>query len=175
MLWREVTRDVKRLRKGAKPAKAKGEPVRSAAPPRAPSSSPSVAPAPAKPRRAAGFGLDGATAERLKRGKVEPEATLDLHGMTQAAAHAALAAFVRSAHERGRRCVLVVTGKGSPVERETVPFSLTERPKAGVLKANVPRWLEEAEMRSAVAGVQSAHQRHGGAGALYVYLRRRRG
>lgn len=175
MLWREVTRDVKRLRKGARPAKAKSEPVRSATPPHAPPPSPAIAPAAAKPRRAAGFGLDGATAERLKRGKVEPEATLDLHGMTQAAAHAALAAFLRSAHERGRRCVLVVTGKGSPAEREPVPFSLTERPKAGVLKANVPRWLEEAEMRSAVAGVQSAHQRHGGAGALYVYLRRRRG
>lgn len=175
-LWREVTRDVKRLRAGAKRTSKKRADVPAPAPPTAAAAAPvakPAVPAPAKPRRAAAFGLDGATAERLKRGKVAPDATLDLHGMTQAEAHARLSAFVRRGHELGHRCLLVVTGKGSPAPRDAEPkgFVMPERSKAGVLKLMVPRWLEE---HGVVAGVQNAHQRHGGAGALYVYLRRRR-
>lgn len=152
MLWDEVTRDVRRERASRRKPAAAGAG-------KAPELS--VRPVPAQttaaPRKPASFGIDGATAERLKRGKVEPDAVLDLHGFTQARAHAQLTAFVRRAHERAYRCVLVVTGKGSPT-------------KAGVLRAMVPRWLEEE--RAAVAGVQAAHVKHGGAGALYVYLRR---
>jgi DNA-nicking Smr family endonuclease len=179
-LWDEVMRDVRRLR-GAK-AKAKPEKKRAGRllrePPALPAPArvvvPVVAPV-AKPKKVPAFGIDGATAERLKRGKVEPDATLDLHGMTQARAHDRLVSFVRRAHENGLRCILVVTGKGAPrpARDATAAFDMPERSNAGVLSAMVPRWLEE--LRSLVVGVQSAHQRHGGTGAIYVYLRRKRG
>jgi DNA-nicking Smr family endonuclease len=181
-LWDEVMRDVRRLR-NAKAGKSKPEKKRvarvSREPPALPSPArvaPVVAPT-AKPKKAAvpAFGIDGATAERLKRGKVDPDATLDLHGMTQARAHERLLTFVRRAHESGFRCVLVVTGKGAPrpAREATAAFVMPDRSNAGVLSVMVPRWLEE--LRSVVVGVQSAHQRHGGAGAIYVYLRRKRG
>jgi DNA-nicking Smr family endonuclease len=177
-LWDEVMRDVRRMRgaKPAKPAAEKKRALRVAPALPAPVPAPVVAQA-AKRKLAAQFGVDGATAERLKRGKVEPDATIDLHGMTQAQAHARLVSFVRRAHEHEHRCVLVVTGKGSPLAQreEGRGFVMPERPKAGILKTMVPRWLEEDGLRALVVGVHAAHQRHGGAGALYVYLRRKRG
>lgn len=185
-LWDEVMRDVRRLRGAKAAAKAKLEKkraprvAREAAPLPAPAkpAAPSAAAA-AKPKRAVppAFGIDGATAARLKRGKVEPDATLDLHGLTQGQAHARLVSFVRRAHEHGHRCILVVTGKGAPRSaRETAAgFVMPERSNAGVLRVMVPRWLEEDALRAVVVGVQGAHQRHGGAGAIYVYLRRQRG
>ncbi len=105
-------------------------------------------------------GLDGNTMRRLTRGEIAPTAKLDLHGMTEAAAHGALTAFMLSAHRRGDRLVLVVTGKGSG--------------GPGVLRQNVPRWLEEAPMAKIIAEKRWAHRRHGGEGALYVYLRKKR-
>lgn len=179
-------RDVRRLR-GAKPAKAKLEKKRIGRVLREPPALPAparpaasvAASTAAKPKKASvpPFGMDGATAERLKRGKVEPDATLDLHGMTQAQAHGRLVSFVRRAHEHGFRCILVVTGKGAPraARDEPAAFVMPERSNAGVLRVMVPRWLEEDALRSLVVGVQGAHQRHGGAGAIYVYLRRKRG
>lgn len=178
-LWEHVTRDVRkaRARRVQAAAKAKVAPkvvapiAERPAPVRKPASG---APAPVAVKREVPFGLDGATGERLRRGKIAPEATLDLHGLTQAQAHARLAQFVRLGHEAGSRCLLVITGKGSPSREErSAGFVIAERSKAGVLRMMVPRWLEE--MRAMVTGVQSAHQRHGGAGAFYVYLRRRRG
>ncbi len=105
-------------------------------------------------------GLDGNTLRRLTRGELTPSAKLDLHGLTESAAHSALTAFVLSAHCRGDRLVLIVTGKGS---------SGRER---GVLKKIVPRWLDEAPMAKIIAEKRWAHRRHGGDGALYVYLRK---
>jgi len=107
-------------------------------------------------------GLDGNTARKLKRGELRPDAKLDLHGLTEAGAHRALCAFVLAAYRRGDRLVLVVTGKGSPDP---------ERAR-GVLKAMVPRWLDEAPMAKLIADKRWAHIRHGGEGALYVYLRK---
>lgn len=107
-------------------------------------------------------GLDRATARKLGKGLKRPEARLDLHGMTQDRAHAALTFFLHDCAARGRRCVLVITGKG-PGD-----------PGEGVLRRAVPRWMEAPALRPLVLGVYEAHQRHGGAGALYVYLRRRR-
>jgi DNA-nicking Smr family endonuclease len=180
-LWDEVMRDVRRMR-GAKsvkpPAEKKRTATRVSAAPALPAPAPVPAPAVLKrPKTPAVFGVDGATAERLKRGKVEPDAVIDLHGMTQAQAHARLVSFVKRAHEHAYRCVLVVTGKGSPLAQhdEGRGFVMPERSKAGVLKTMVPRWLEEEGLRALVVGVHAAHQRHGGSGALYVYLRRKRG
>jgi DNA-nicking Smr family endonuclease len=175
-LWEEVMRDVRRAPRRKRPSKSVEPAV--ARKPEAPRIAPTptavarvvVAP-PAKQARPRGMALDGATAERLKRGKVEPDAVIDLHGMTQAQAHARLLAFVRRGHERGERCILVITGKGSvSAERGERGFVMPERSKAGVLRTMVPLWIEE--MRSVVVGVQSAHRKHGGDGAFYVYLKR---
>ena len=103
-------------------------------------------------------GLDRASAERLKRGRYPIEARLDLHGMTQAEAHRALAGFVAGSRAIGRRCVLVITGHG--------------RISGGILKAAVPRWLSEPDLRRHVLAITPAQQRDGGAGALYLLLRK---
>jgi DNA-nicking Smr family endonuclease len=105
-------------------------------------------------------GVDRATAERVKRGRRPIEARLDLHGMTQAEAHSALARFVSGSSAAGRRCVLVITGHG--------------RFSGGILKQAVPRWLNEPGMRRHLLAIAPAQPQHGGAGALYVLLRRMR-
>lgn len=115
-------------------------------------------------------GLDGNTIERLRRGALEPEARLDLHGFTEVAAHGALTRFLRDAAARGQRLVLVVTGKGAPSVQDA-PFGRSDRMR-GVLKTMAPRWLAEPELAGFVADVRIAHRRHGGEGALYVYLRK---
>jgi DNA-nicking Smr family endonuclease len=133
---------------------------------------PPVALAPTRPRAPKATGLDGRTAERLSRGQLAPEAKLDLHGMTEDVAHRALLTFLRSAHARGVRLALVVTGKGA-AQRDDEPFDLgLDSRKRGVLKRMTPRWLQEPELARFVADTRSAHVRHGGAGALYVYLRK---
>lgn len=107
-------------------------------------------------------GLDRRKAERLSRGKLPIEATLDLHGLRQAEAHRRLEIFLAESQAAGKRCVLIVTGKGLHKE------------EGGVLRANVPRWLNEAPNRARVLSFDYAQQKHGGTGALYVLLRRRR-
>jgi DNA-nicking Smr family endonuclease len=129
--------------------------VRSQPIPRVSGPSPAAEPLPPLDRLA---GVDRATAERLKRGRRPVEATLDLHGMTQAEAHRALAAFIAGSRAAGRRCVLVITGHG--------------RASGGVLKAAVPRWLDEPDLRRVVLAIAPAQPQHGGHGALYVLLRR---
>ncbi len=103
---------------------------------------------------------------RMKRGVVsgkhEIDARLDLHGLTQSEAHAALLRFLRNAHARDARLVLVITGKGRGSE-------------PGVLRRQVPQWLGLPEFRAFVIGFEDAHVAHGGEGALYVRVRRGRG
>jgi DNA-nicking Smr family endonuclease len=101
---------------------------------------------------------------RVARGREPIDARLDLHGFTQTQAHAALLRFLRRAQAEGLRMVLVVTGKGTSKGGEA-----HER---GVLKRQVPLWLSLPEFRSLVVGFEDAHVGHGGAGALYVRLRR---
>lgn len=112
-------------------------------------------------------GLDKRTQMRLKRGQVAIEARIDLHGMTQDTAHAALNGFVARSQARGLRCVLVITGKGTRRDE----FG---RYEAGVLKREVPRWLNEGGNREKVLAFVHAQAKDGGGGALYVLLRRRR-
>lgn len=109
-------------------------------------------------------GLDRRTAERIRRGKLPLEGQIDLHGLRQDEAHRVLAGFIDRSHRDGKRAVLVITGKG------------TGRPDSGggVLKANVPRWLNEPRLRPMVLSFHPARQHHGGEGALYVLLRRKR-
>lgn len=104
--------------------------------------------------------VDKRTLERLRLGKMEIESRLDLHGLTQTEAHHRLESFILQQRALGRRCVLVITGKGYRGE--------------GVLKNEVPRWLNEKHLRSHVVSIHYAQLRHGGSGALYVLLRRHR-
>jgi len=120
-----------------------------------------------------GEGLDGATRERLKRGQLDPDARLDLHGFTESAAHHALLLFLKTAQSRGAKLVLVVTGKGARAAAPDEPFHMAaDKPARGVLKTSVPRWLKEPGFSHFVTGTQDAHRRHGGTGALYIYLRK---
>ncbi|MBN9005358.1 MAG: Smr/MutS family protein [Rhizobiales bacterium] len=102
---------------------------------------------------------------QLSRGHKDIDARIDLHGMTQSRAHQALLRFLQQACGDGFTFVLVITGKG----RTTGPES-----ERGVLRRQVPQWLGLPEFRSLVVGFDEAHIGHGGQGALYVRLRRRR-
>jgi DNA-nicking Smr family endonuclease len=115
-------------------------------------------PLPAAPPLDRFAGVDRATADKVKRGRYPVAGRLDLHGMTQAEAHRALTGFVAGARAAGKRCVLVITGHG--------------RITGGVLKVSVPRWLAEPELRRHVLAMAPAQPQHGGAGALYLLLKR---
>lgn len=107
---------------------------------------------------------------RMKRGKLEPEGRIDLHGMTLAEAHPALTGFILQSHAMGRRLVLVITGKGkSGQDYGPIPR------RKGVLRHQVPQWLRMAPMNSCILQISEAHLKHGGGGAYYVYLRKSRG
>jgi DNA-nicking Smr family endonuclease len=106
----------------------------------------------------------------MTRGRSTPEARLDLHGLTLAEAHDDLARFLMRCHAAERRLVLVITGKGSGRGRAG-PYD----PSPGVLRRHVPHWLALPPLDRIVLQTAEAHQRHGGAGALYVYLARRTG
>lgn len=167
-LWAEATRDVKPLRRRtapAPPAKTQATKPPPEPRPKVPRPPAKPSPKPAKPLpldSAAPAGLDRRSAERLRRGQVPIEAKLDLHGMTQARAHAALERFIAGAVASGLRCVLLVTGKGRTQE------------EGGVLKRQVPRWLNEPAFRPHVLAIATARPNHGGEGALYLLLKRRR-
>ncbi|WP_146584537.1 Smr/MutS family protein [Puniceibacterium confluentis] len=113
--------------------------------------------------------MDKKAHTRLKRGKLTPEARIDLHGMTLDQAHPSLIRFILTQQSQGARLVLVITGKG---QREDPYAPMPHR--RGVLKQQVPMWLRMAPVAQAVLQVTEAHIRHGGAGAYYVYLRRNR-
>lgn len=159
-LWRRAMSDARPL-SGEAPAAVTPDP-----PPAAPQPTPRrQSPVVLRPHARAldphrPIDLDRRTWLRLKRGHVEVEQTLDLHGQTQERAHQRLNAFVADAHARGSRCVLVVTGKGLE--------------SGGILRHMVPRWLSEEPNRARVITYSPAQPRHGGAGALYVLIRRRR-
>lgn len=111
--------------------------------------------------------MDAKAFSRMTKGKLAPEARIDLHGLTLAEAHPALMRFVLRAQADGLRLVLVITGKGRPGQDDgPIPR------RAGVLRHQVPVWLRQAPLGAVVQQVAEAHARHGGAGALYVYLRR---
>ena len=177
-LWAHVTSSIKQMRpapkrkpkpaeppvpepepavveeKPAKVSKVRAVPVPVVAPPKPPGPPP-LAPLEPKMRR------------RLSRG-AEVDARLDLHGLTQAAAHTRLHGFLRGAQGSGYSLVLVITGKGD------AGFSMSGQGR-GVLRRLVPQWLSAPEMRTVVVGFEPASRTHGGEGALYVRVRRIRG
>ncbi len=112
-------------------------------------------PAPIQPPQA----IEPGRKRRLTRERDPIDLKLDLHGLDQDRARAALIAFLLRAQDEGVRAVLVITGKGYTGD--------------GVLRRRTPEWLAEPGLRHVVAGVSTAHGRHGGEGALYVALKRR--
>ncbi len=113
---------------------------------------------------------------RIAAGKISIDARLDLHGLRQGEAHSRLRRFLHRCVAEGLSTVLVITGKGGADPSDAHrPFSEdAERPGRGVLRRMVPLWLAEADLRSLVASFRSAGIRHGGEGALYVQLRKRK-
>jgi DNA-nicking Smr family endonuclease len=165
-LWRGVARSIKPLRKRSRveadPAPPAAAPVRPM-----PVAKPRPLPPPVqKPSPPPLAPLGRRFKQDVARGRRAIDGRLDLHGMTQDRAHSALLHFLHSAQARGARTVLVITGKGAPGGDFTA--------ERGVLRRQVPRWLELPELRSLVIGFEQARTGHGGEGALYVSLRRPR-
>jgi DNA-nicking Smr family endonuclease len=182
-LWRHVTRTVTPLRgrrKNAAAAAISAETENQPVPPPRPSaavpkpvaksaaksvpvprSGPKPLPASNEPALAP---LDRRARQRLARGTKEIDARLDLHGRTQSEAHTALLRFLHRAQADGAKTVLVITGKGG----------VSSAGERGVLKRQVPLWLALPEFRGLVVGFGPAALGHGGAGALYVQVRRGR-
>jgi DNA-nicking Smr family endonuclease len=171
-LWRNVARSVKPLRKITEADKPELEPSpKPAASKVRAKSAAAVSPGTIPKPPPALASLDRRLKQRVARGREPIEARLDLHGMTQARAHAELLRFLQRAHGDGIRTVLVVTGKGSGGSRPREDGPDRER---GVLRRQVPMWLALPEFRLFVVGFDAAHVGHGGQGALYVRLRRSR-
>lgn len=124
---------------------------------------------PMQPLTRAPQSLDRRTHDRLRKGKKAPEARIDLHGMTAAQAHNVLRGFIRSSHARGLRLVLVITGKGNTT-RDEIGIMPTRN---GVLRHALPQWLGMPDMQPMILQISSAHLRHGGGGAYYVYLKKK--
>ena len=108
--------------------------------------------------------------KRVRRGRLEIDGRIDLHGLTQDQALRSLRHFLQMAHAGGYRTVLVITGKGfKSRERDTAPWEAVEEP--GVLRRKLPEWLGLPEFSQYVSGFAKSHTRHGGSGAFYVTLR----
>lgn len=181
-LWQEVTRGAKPIKRRAVAKTA--APERPAAP-KKPALKPETAdearaaalaarkakvqaPPPPPPKspeppleRGQVAGVDRRQADRFKRGRTPIEAKIDLHGLTLERAHRRLTEFLETAQEDGRRAVLVVTGKGV-------------REGTGVIRMQVPRWLNEPRLRPLILAYEYAQPKDGGMGALYILLRKRR-
>lgn len=112
--------------------------------------------------------MDAKAHRKMTRGKMEVEGRIDLHGLTLSEAHPRLMSFVFSAHASGKRLVLIITGKGRDRDDHG---PIPER--RGILRHQVPHWLNDGALRPIILQVTTAHQRHGGSGAFYVYLRRK--
>ncbi len=168
-LWRFATKDVAKLRGEDEvvppPPPVIAVPTALPPPPKPPAlPKPRLKAAPPTLSSGAMIDLDKATSERFRKGQLPIEAKLDLHGMTQEAAHYALNGFLDSHRRRGSRCVLVITGKGSKLD--------DSGQRIGILREAVPRWLNEPGNRGHILAFSGAQPRHGGGGALYVLLKR---
>jgi len=149
-LFYETLADVKPLKPQAKPPSPR---------PKKPPPKPVARGKPAKPPPRLDTEppeIGGHRAVHMRKGRIEPEASLDLHGMNQERAHRALVKFLQRGRANDARVVLVITGK------------------SGVLNRQLRLWLGHADVRPLVSGVSAAHRRHGGAGAYYVTLRKGR-
>jgi DNA-nicking Smr family endonuclease len=171
VLWEGVAKQVKPLRKRTRIIKPDPVVIEASPPPALPMSRKVVEAPPAKPVKHVAPPMPPLTVlgrrerSQLSRGRKEIDARLDLHGMTQERAHRALATFLQRASYDGMSFVLIITGKGRTGSLES---------ERGILRRQVPIWLGLPEFRALVVGFEEAHIGHGGAGALYVRVRRAR-
>lgn len=160
-LWLAAMRDVAPRRNTRRPEANRDAPENQESAIKSNEFNRALNPAPG-PRRLPGLApLERRARQKLARGAIPVDAAIDLHGMRQQEAHPALLAFLSGAQREGAKIVLVVTGKGE------------NREGTGVLRRAVPLWLRAAEWRHLIVGFEQAARTHGGAGALYVRLRRR--
>jgi DNA-nicking Smr family endonuclease len=188
-LWQSVNRATRRLRPAAPepagpadgiaaglrrpapraPAPPAAPPV--PAPPKPPGRPPApridLAPDPVGLATSGPARIDRRRFDRMIRGRLAPEARLDLHGMSRDEARAAFVSFILASQARGLRLVLVITGKGRPDPSDAV---IPER--QGILRHSLPHWIAAPPLVGRVVEMRQAHRRHGGQGALYLYLRR---
>ena len=168
-LWRRVTESVRPGVQNSEPpepstSKSKVAPTQKRPAPGASPATQPTKPIPQDPQ------LDGKTAERLRRGRIEPERTVDLHGLTADRAERLLQMFIAGARRDGLKVVLVITGKGrvNRDDGDVIPQ------RTGVLRQSLPNWLAAPTLAGSVVKSVPAHPRHGGAGAFYLYLKRNR-
>ena len=159
VLWRGVAREVKPLRRGAERGVAPDLPAREAPPQRARKEHSHAKQPPALAQ------FDRRLRQRVARGHAAIDVRLDLHGMTQQQAHAALLRFLTQAQAQDAKLALVVTGKG-------IGAAAASAAERGVLRRQVPLWLSLPEFRRFIVSFEQAHASHGGEGALYLRLRR---
>ncbi|WP_448581125.1 Smr/MutS family protein [Thermaurantiacus sp.] len=117
--------------------------------------------------------LDSTWDKRLASGKARPDRVIDLHGFAREAARHYLERSILAAADRGERLLLVITGKGNMPGPAPADL-MGERPGRGAIRAELPRWLALPSLSSRIAAVRRAHPRHGGAGAVYLVLKRSR-
>lgn len=162
-LWQSFTKDIDRLDGGdaEPPSLWLSPPIKVMQKPSSLSSQSLALPVVPSSGRRKGQELDGRNQMRLRKGQLQIEATLDLHGLSQHQAHDAVKRFITNAYDRGQRCVLIITGKG-------------RLNKPAILKKRVPEWLSEPPLAHIVLQTHISRPKHGGAGALYVYVRRKR-
>ena len=160
-LWAKVVESVRPFHgRAAQPPEQSAEPAKPAKPrPSAPPPPPVSAP------KSVGETLDGSWDRRLSRGLVQPDRTLDLHGRNLATAYSLLDGRLEEAITGGARLLLLITGKAPGPERPV---------KRGAIRAAIGDWLHASRHAGDIAAVRNAHPRHGGAGALYIVLRRKR-
>ena len=156
-LWQAATRDVRRARSVPPEPPAAAVPELTVPPAMPPAVRTEVQLKQASPTAVP---FDPTIERRILKGQARIDARIDLHGLTEPAAHAALSQFIVSCAASRCRIVLVVTGKGAM--------------GTGILKRNLPRWLECPPLTAFVASTRPAYGHHGGEGAFYVLLRKRR-
>jgi DNA-nicking Smr family endonuclease len=165
VLWTTVIKSIAPLRESTAPDEDEGARTASSARPTAHTAKPSRnTPVPTEKKLPPLAPLGRRMKQRVARGKEKIDGRLDLHGLTQSEAHATLLRFLRTASSRGARLVLIITGKGARASEG----------QRGVLKRQVPQWLGLPEFHALVIGFEDAHVTHGGEGALYVRIRRKR-
>ncbi|RVT41808.1 Smr/MutS family protein [Sphingobium algorifonticola] len=165
--WARLAQSVRAYRAAPSPLPPEPPPAPALPPPKKLTPSPVLRPLPQPARRPAPV-LDDRWEKQIKRGALVPDMAIDLHGHTLSAAHARLDQALATARLRDVRVLLVVTGKPRPARE------MGTSGQRGAIRAEIPHWLQCSPHADAIASVRTAHPRHGGEGALYIILRRKK-
>lgn len=173
-LWEIVTKDVRKLKNPeivpVKSAPGAKKSVKKTV--KTPAAVPAILPpGPMSSKQSASNGkTDRKTDEKIRKGEMEIEGRLDLHGNTAVAARKKLLAYVIKSHGQGKRCVLLVTGKGLSGSQTSEWYESGK----GIIRREFRLWLEDKSVNALILLVTEAQPKHGGSGAFYIYLRKNR-